>query len=49
MHNVEIPRRRGHALKDCGSHADHDELNATVSEPDEDLVKFGLFGCHGEF
>jgi hypothetical protein len=34
LHHVEIPGGHGNALQYGRGHADHDELNVLVSEPD---------------
>jgi len=49
VHHVEIPSAHRNALEHCRGHADHDDLDPLVSEPDEDLVILGAFGCHDEF
>jgi hypothetical protein len=33
-------------LNDCSGHTDHDDFDALVGQPNQDLVKLRVFGCH---
>ncbi len=44
--DIQIPGRRRYSLNNSRGHADHDDINTLVGQPNQDLVKLGFFGCH---